>query len=167
MTLMLPIISLHQAGLFALHRGSQPGRLWPSLYFRALGSLMNTGRWLAGPHPLPAIWVHTSLTEKCFALGDHTSSSFDPSSRLISSLLLAWPWKKQSDYGLDQRPGQETGIGDEMPSGLASNDCNFRNESSPTVPEGAGIRQSSTLRVSAQLPLPDPAGSTSLLSRCF
>lgn len=41
---------------------------------------MNTGRWLAGPPPLPAIWVHTSLAEKCFPLGDHNSPSFDPGS---------------------------------------------------------------------------------------
>lgn len=47
-----------------------------------------------------------------------------------------------------------------MPSGLVTNDSNCRNEKRPTVPEAAGISQSSTLQMLVQS---DPANSTSLL----
>lgn len=105
---------------------------------------MNTGQWLAGPYPLPATWVHTSLPEKCFSLGIILLPYLTQALDSFPVYFLPGP-RKSSDYGLDQWPGQEIGIRDEMPSGLVTNDCNFRNERSPTVPEGAGIRQSSTL----------------------
>lgn len=99
---------------------------------------------LAGPHPLPAILVHTSLSEKCFfPWGDHISSScihtFIPALNSFPGYFSPGPGKNQSDYGLDQWLWQETSIGDETPSGLAANDCSFRSERSPTLAEGAGI----------------------------
>lgn len=68
----------------------------------------------------------------------------------VSCLALG---KKQSDDSLDQQPGQEIDVRDEMPSRLVTKDCNFRN-GSVTAAEGAGVHQSSTLRVStATLPV--------------
>jgi len=110
MTLTPLILPLCWAGPFALHHGSQPARPRPSSYFiiYLLRSLMNTSGWLAPSHPLPAIWVRTSLTEKCFFLeGIVLLPHLTPAHYSFPVCLLPGPGKKQSDYGQGRKSVSE------------------------------------------------------------